>query len=145
MAIIKNNVMFIIGGKVTVIIGVFNYFYWRWWNGYFGGLYHGYCWGGVMVIIGGSVRVFFALLNQEMASVSLHQVRFFCEINLKKIRSFDKIDYIFVALSADFSQHIILNMFSREKNVLPTIYIDYLIETSITVNWMVGIDKGKYT
>ena len=24
-------------------------------------------------------------------------------------------------------------------------HIDYLIETSITVNWMVGIDKGKYT
>ena len=36
-------------------------------------------------------------------------------------------------------------MFLREKNVLPTTYIDYLIETSITVNGMVGIDKGKYT
>ena len=33
----------------------------------------------------------------------------------------------------------------KRKNVLPTTYIDYLIETSITVNWMVGIDKGKYT
>ena len=31
------------------------------------------------------------------------------------------------------------------KKVLPTTYIDYLIEISITVNWMVGIDKGKYT
>ena len=49
---------------------------------------------------------FFALLNQEMASVSLHQVRVFCEVDLKKIRSFDKIDYIFVALSVDFCQHI---------------------------------------
>ena len=36
-------------------------------------------------------------------------------------------------------------MFLREKNALLTTYIDYLIETSITVNWMVGIDKGKYT
>ena len=36
-------------------------------------------------------------------------------------------------------------MFLREKNVLPAIYIDYLIETSIIVNWMVGINKGKYT
>ena len=36
-------------------------------------------------------------------------------------------------------------MFLREKNVLPKIYIDYLLETLITVNWMVGIDKGKYT
>ena len=26
-----------------------------------------------------------------------------------------------------------------------TTYIDYLIETSIAINWMVGIDKGKYT
>ena len=29
--------------------------------------------------------------------------------------------------------------------MLPTIYIDYLIEKSITVNCMMGIDKGKYT
>ena len=36
-------------------------------------------------------------------------------------------------------------MFFKWENVLPTTYIDYLIETSITVNWMVGIDKGKYT
>ena len=36
-------------------------------------------------------------------------------------------------------------MFLREKNVLPTTYIDYLIETSISVNWMVGINKGKDT
>ena len=36
-------------------------------------------------------------------------------------------------------------MFLREKNILPATYIDYLIETSITVNWMVGIGKGKYT
>ena len=36
-------------------------------------------------------------------------------------------------------------MFLKEKYVLPTAYIDNLIETSITVNWMVGIDKGKYT
>ena len=43
------------------------------------------------------------------------------------------------------SIHIILNMFLREKDVLLTTYIDYLIETLITVNWMVGIDKGKYT
>ena len=35
-------------------------------------------------------------------------------------------------------------VFKREK-VLLTTYIDYLTETSITVNWMVGIDKGKYT
>ena len=35
-------------------------------------------------------------------------------------------------------------MFLREK-VLPTKNIDYLIETSIIVNWMVGIDKGMYT
>ena len=36
-------------------------------------------------------------------------------------------------------------MFLREKNVLSTTYIDYLIETSITENLMVDIDKGKYT
>ena len=36
-------------------------------------------------------------------------------------------------------------MFLREKKVLSTTYIDYLIETSITENWMVSIDKGKYT
>ena len=36
-------------------------------------------------------------------------------------------------------------MFLREKNVLPITYIDNPIETSITVNWMVGIDKGKFT
>ena len=36
-------------------------------------------------------------------------------------------------------------VFKRKKNVLPIAYIDYLIETSITVNWMVGIDRGKYT
>ena len=35
-------------------------------------------------------------------------------------------------------------MFLREKNVSPTTYIGYLIETLITVNWKVGIDKGKY-
>ena len=61
----------------------------------------------------------------------------------KKIRSCDKIDYIFVALSADFVTTYPKYAFKR-KNVLPTT-IDYLIETSITVNWMVGIDKGKYT
>ena len=33
----------------------------------------------------------------------------------------------------------------KRKNVLQTTYTDYLIETSITVNWMAGIDKGKYT
>ena len=36
-------------------------------------------------------------------------------------------------------------MFLREKNALPTTYIDYLREISIGVNWMVAIDKGKYT
>ena len=78
-----------------------------------------------------------------MASVSLHQVRFFREVDLEKIRPFDKINYIFVALSADFCRHI--SSWIREKNVLPITYIDYMIEKSITVNWMVGIDKGKYT
>ena len=36
-------------------------------------------------------------------------------------------------------------MFLSEQNVLPTTYIDYTIETWIIVNWMEGIDKGKYT
>ena len=34
---------------------------------------------------------------------------------------------------------------STQLNVKSARYIYYLIETSITVNWMVGIDKGKYT
>ena len=32
----------------------------------------------------------------------------------------------------------------KRKTVLSTTYIDYMIEISITVNWLVGIDKGKY-
>ena len=35
-------------------------------------------------------------------------------------------------------------VFNR-KSVLPITYIDYLIKISIPVNWIVGIDKGKYT
>ena len=33
----------------------------------------------------------------------------------------------------------------KRTNILPTTYVDYPIETSITVNWMVGINKVKYT
>ena len=53
--------------------------------------------------------VFFAQLNKEMASVSLHQARFFCEVDLTKSITF------FGIISWFLSTHIILNMFLREK------------------------------
>ena len=65
---------------------------------------------------------------------------------------FEKKKSDFVTKSITFLWHnqlIFVNTYSKyvfkRKNVLPTTYIDYLIEMSITVNWMVGINKGKYS
>ena len=70
---------------------------------------------------------------------------FFERLIWKKSNLLTKIDYLFVALSAVFFNTYHPKYVFKRKNVLPTTYIDYRIETSINVNWMVGTDKGKYT
>ena len=71
---------------------------------------------------------------------------FFCVVDLKKNQIFWQNRLHFYGIIPWLLlTHIILNMFFKRKNVLPTTYIDYLIEKLITVNWMVGIDKATYT